>query len=60
MPGATVINIESGEPYDEYIGHQMPPFMSPRGEYLPRRKALWQVRLRNWRVARSAVPVVVR
>jgi hypothetical protein len=35
MPGATVINIKSGESYDEYIGHQMPPFMSPRGSICP-------------------------
>ena len=40
MPGATVINIKSGEPYDEYIGHQTPPFMSPRRKYLPR--SIWR------------------
>jgi hypothetical protein len=35
-----VISIKSGEPYDVYIGHQMPPFMSPTGKYLPR--SIWR------------------
>jgi Domain of unknown function (DUF4326) len=40
MPGTRVISIKSGEPYDVYIGHQMPPFMSPTGYYLPR--SIWR------------------
>jgi hypothetical protein len=38
--GPKVVNIKNGEPYDEYIGWQMPPSRSPTGEYIP--QSIWR------------------